>query len=682
MKPRLLQQLNEWMLAGALRPLDLAFTRFLNQQLPNLAPEVLLAAALVSERQGHGHVCLDLQAALNNPDTLLGPTSSQASAALRNQLESFLSPLTLNDWVSHLQSSEAVEVHWPASQQESKPRPLVLGGSPDRPLLYLRRYWQYEKSLEYQLTQRLKKSHPLPEQTADLVQQLFPPSPLTPQPDWQKLACILAARSHFAIITGGPGTGKTTTVVRLLALLQGLQLSSQQPFLQIRLAAPTGKAAARLNESLVKSLQSLQLTGEHQDQWKASLPQEVTTLHRLLGSQPNTRKFRHHPANPLTADLVVVDEASMVDVEMMANLLEALRPDARLILLGDKDQLASVEAGSILGDLCQQAEAGCYTPATAQLLQQLTGEEPRDPKTGKLLIDPQGTALNQATAMLRYSFRFNRFQGIGDLAAAVNQGHSSSQELAAIFAQDAQRTSSSITHLPIQSLQDSHFKKLIIQGYQPYLQALAAQPASDDPDHLTRWALQLFEAHQAFQLLTALRQGDWGVEGLNTWVYQTLRSTALGQQLFTEEEPLWYSGRPVLMTRNDYGLQLMNGDIGICLALPAEQPGQPSRLRVAFPDPQKGVRWVLPSRLQDVETVFAMTVHKSQGSEFQHTALVLPPANSPLLSKELLYTAITRSSQAFTLVTSNLKVLDQLVRKRIQRSSGLDLYALNPGDEQ
>src|SRR5699024_650381 len=218
-------------------------------------------------------------------------------------------------------------------------------------------------------------------------------------PDWQKIACLLAAKNRFAIITGGPGTGKTTTVVRLLALLQGLNLHQGLPALRIHLAAPTGKAAARLSESIAKSVSDLNTHQEIKDQ----VPTTASTLHRLLGTQPNSRHFRHHVANPLPTDCVVVDEASMMDVEMMAQLVDALPPQARLILLGDKDQLASVEAGSVLGDLCHTAEQGHYTPATQQTVQALSGET-----ISAEHVNAEGPAIAQATSMLRHSYRFDK----------------------------------------------------------------------------------------------------------------------------------------------------------------------------------------------------------------------------------------------------------------------------------
>ncbi|WP_114416590.1 exodeoxyribonuclease V subunit alpha [Marinospirillum perlucidum] len=679
MNPQLETDLRAWVEAGALRPLDLALTHFIGKETASQNPALLLAVALVSERSRHGHVCLDLQACLEHPQSLLTPAFTEDPAPLHQQLANWL-PASTADWVRELLSSPALSDarNGTTSQTAS---PLVLGGTPARPLLYLRRYWQDEQSVRQGLQARLQGHYSIPETASQLIASLFPPLPEgIPQPDWQKIASVIAALSQFAIITGGPGTGKTTTVVRLLALLQGLQLLEGKQPLQIRLAAPTGKAAARLNESLGHNIAALQLDGspltpEQQTLCRDQLPKEVTTVHRLLGSQPGTRHFRHDATNPLGADLVVVDEASMVDLEIMARLITALPPQARLILLGDKDQLASVEAGSLLGDLCEKAEAGGYTPATQEAVLALTGEPLKDPHSGQSLTDPQGSPLQQATAMLRHSFRFDRHPGIGQLAYRVNTGRASLKELQACFDEDRQRPDPSLAFLSITEPQDSAFLSLVTRGYLPYLQTLEEQQpaAGASQEELDTWAEAVFAQHRRFQLLTALRQGNWGVEELNAGIYQALRNTATGRRLLPAGQPLWYRGRPVLVTRNDYNLQLMNGDIGICLQLPGPTPEQPGPLRVAFPDAHKGVRWLLPSRLQAVETVFAMTVHKSQGSEFNHTALLLPPHDSPVLTKELLYTGITRSSEQFSLISSNRRVLEQLLLRKVERASGLNL---------
>ncbi|MBK1723094.1 exodeoxyribonuclease V subunit alpha [Thiocystis violacea] len=679
----LLTRLRPWVDAGALRPLDLALTAFIHEQAPEADAAVLLAVALVSERNGHGHVCLDLAAALAHPDDLLTRLRDDAmfSPQVRSELVGLLAGWTAQDWAQRLTQSPAVTNLQDLEQGgEADPpnpvTPLVLAGSCERPLLYLSRYWRYETRIRQGIAERLRRPVTMPEDALRrLLALVFGQE--ADADSWQQVACALAARSAFAIITGGPGTGKTTTVVRLLAVLQGLALGRGEPALRIRLAAPTGKAAARLNESIAARVASLPFGALPQgEQMRGQIPTEVTTLHRLLGPIPDSRHFRHHADNPLTADLVVVDEASMVDVEMMANLLDALRPDARLILLGDKDQLASVEAGAVLGDLCQRARGGHYRPETCAWLERVTGE-----RIDAELTDPEGRALDQCIAMLRRSYRFRPEGGIGALAQVVNEGVLDRQVVMDRFGaalqllnprgrakQDA--SLGRIQAVPLRGEQDPALDDLLREGYRGYLEVMVSRDPGDAADQvaLDDWARAVLDAHGRFQLLTALRRGPWGVEGLNARALDILVGPPEGRGQ-------WFPGRPVLVTRNDYGLRLMNGDIGLTLAVPVRRDGgAPQRvLRVAFPtgDGSGGIRWLLPSRLQAAETVFAMTVHKSQGSEFAHTALVLPDAPNPVLTRELVYTAITRSKETFTLLYSRDDVLRDALERQVRRMSGI-----------
>lgn len=698
---QLLNQLATWVNLGALSQLDLAFARFLSQEDPSANPYVLLTAALVSQRTSQGHVCLSLAEVLHQPESYLTedeflaqqapaqPLNLIAPLTAGQQLAQLLKGLSLETWLTHLTASSALLTASATSQLEAINSPLVLTTRP-QPLVYLRRYWAYEQQILRALQPRLEHNFQLDvTATQEILTQLFQLTPQQlsqgwqePQPNWQKLACALAAAASFSIITGGPGTGKTTTVVRLLALLQGLQIKAGQAPLTIRLAAPTGKAAARLKESLTGSLEELNLP-EDLAAVKQLIPTQVTTLHRLLGSQAKSREFRHNANNPLIADLLVVDEASMVDIEMLAKLLAALSPNCRLILLGDKDQLASVEAGSLLGDLCLTADAGNYTPATASWLAQATGQQLTDE-----FINPQGSPLAQVTSKLRLSYRFAAYPGIGKLAEAVNSGQASLSQLQAIFAayplypeqptdeQQIAANKASLNFIQLEKASQPNFlaplKQLIKAGYSRYLSLVFdEQPASNHPEEMANWAKKVFAAHQSFQLLTAVRKGTFGVEALNQLALASLKEMPQFNGRLATSNSHWYNGRPVLVTRNDYSLKLMNGDLGICLAEPNQKANQPPVLRVAFADGKGGIRWVLPSRLQEVETVFAMTVHKSQGSEFTHTALVLPATDNPVLTKELLYTAITRSSQAFTLVSANPEVLAASLKKQIVRASGL-----------
>ena len=723
--PELLALCERWVARGWLRDLDRALVRFLASEAPDAPTLLLLAAALASHQLGRGHVCLDINATLNAPDFALSLPPEGDDLTDPPPLPSdVLATLTLSEWQAAL--------HHPLLTSEGPGNtPLVVvtthsaSGTPST-RLYLRRYWQYEQSLHQHIAARLEatdteststegqRGRPIHWATGDashpgLLPQalniLFKPSNAL---DWQKTACALAARSRFGIITGGPGTGKTTTVVRLLALLQTLQLAQhpRQP-LRIRLAAPTGKAAARLNESIAGQVNALPLAelatllSEHSPSAAASeisIPTDVTTLHRLLGARPDTRHFRHSAAHPLALDVLVIDEASMVDIEMMAATLSALPAHAQCILLGDKDQLASVEAGSVLGDLCRRADAAYYTPATAEWLAQATGQPPPAE-----FIDPAGQPLDQAITMLRVSHRFNEHSGIGQLAKAINQpshAQSDREKQQAVIAV-LRHGYPDLNHLVMND--DAALDKLVIHGspssflnngedrrdhngqpiapptgYRHYLNVLHAQrprgePFEENPAIYNAWASEVLSAYSHFQLLCALRKGPWGVEGLNQRIASTLRREKL---LFGSDYTLekgWYEGRPVLVTQNDYGLKLMNGDIGITLAVPDPRNPQQKLLRVAFPtsDTDKPIRWVLPSRLHAVETVFAMTVHKSQGSEFLHTALLLPPTLNPILTRELVYTGITRAREWLTVVEAKRGVLHEAVVREVVRVSGV-----------
>lgn len=650
----LLALLERWLELGWLRPLDRALAGFFAGLDPHAEARVLLAAALASHQLGHGHVCLDLAATLAEPDFALSlPPEGEEGLADAWLPSRLLAGLTLDDWRSALAASPLV-----AGPEGEAERPLVLHGG----RLYLRRYWNYEQAVAHSLAARIRDDRPVPQDLSAWLERLFP-EPLVldgeRQTDWQKLACALAAASGFTLITGGPGTGKTTTVVRLLALLQA---TAEQP-LRIRLAAPTGKAAARLTESIGGQVASLPVD----EAVRRRIPTEVGTLHRLLGSLPDSRHFRHHAGNPLPLDVLVVDEASMIDLEMMACLLSALPAHARLLLLGDKDQLASVEAGALLGDLCRHAEQGHYQPERVRWLERVSGERLAHPA---LVPGAEGRhPLAQRILMLRHSRRFAGGSGIGQLARAVNEQRAGAAR-AVLGGGDE------VAGLRLRGEQDRALDRLLRQGrgralgYGHYLERMqATRPAPETPfadPAWTGWAAGVLAAFDQFRLLCAVRRGPWGVEGLNLRI-----AALLHRQGLLEADQGWYEGRPVLVTRNDYGLGLMNGDIGIALRLP-EQDGRPV-LRVAFPrnDGSGGLRFILPSRLGAVETVFAMTVHKSQGSEFAHTALMLPESLNPVLTKELLYTAITRARHWFTLLEPRPGVFEQAIARRVERQSGL-----------
>ncbi|HTN34261.1 MAG TPA: exodeoxyribonuclease V subunit alpha [Marinobacter sp.] len=691
--------LEQWQALEWIRPLDTGFARLIRdlseEQAQPVKPLVLLLAALVSHQVGRGHVCIDLANLLQDagttlslpPDDVQRPVNHDERSPTRCPMPGdLLAGLSLNECISLLQESYAVS-------DGSLTSPLVLNET----RLYLRRFWRYEQQIAGGIHRRLSQPSPLADAQSDaantLSRALTTLFGTSEQVDYQKLACALAARNHFAVITGGPGTGKTTTVVNLLAALQAVAGEQGRKY-RIRLAAPTGKAAARLNESIGGAVSRLPLAQLPGQVGLDDIPTRVTTLHRLLGSRPDTRQFRHNQDNPLRVDILVIDEASMVDVDLMASVFDALPPHAQLILLGDKDQLASVDAGAVLGELCQRAGRAHYTPDTANWLSAVTGHT-----LPEALLDAGGQPLDQAVAMLRKSYRFDKNSGIGTLAEAVNSNALNEEILKACRTgsfedviwlngqADRPRLDDTlalicthaVTGIPAAFHNQGRERRVNGQllpppvGYQHYLNLINNHTLNSESPR-SAWddlARQVLTAFADFQILCALRKGPWGVEGINDLVARHL----LSEKLIPRAEG-WYAGRPVLVTGNDYNLGLMNGDIGITLNVPWDQSeqGEPKlTLRVAFPagDGTGDIRWISPSRLQQLETVYAMTVHKSQGSEFNHTCLVLPDRLSPVMTRELIYTGITRARNWFSLITGDANVFRNSVRQQVVRASGL-----------
>lgn len=617
--------------AGELRRLSGAFARFI-AQLDSVPAPVVLAAAVLSELEGHGHSCLQLADLARGPAELLGWSEEQWQDLARSA-----GPLPKKPagWAKLLHGCSQV---WTPGEFDVE-QPLVLDG--DR--LYLRRYWRDEQLVANAVRARAETAQPVDVALVrDWLERLFPRQADSLAPDWQKLACAVAMRGAIAIITGGPGTGKTYTVARLLALLFATAPEAQHQ--RIALAAPTGKAAARLKQSIDKALNELA------DRVGADLPlRELTTrmgaartLHSLLGARPDTRAFAHHRGNPLDVDVLIVDEASMVHLEMMGSLLDALPPTATLILLGDKDQLASVEAGAVLGDLCHEAGRGHYDDDTLRYVEQASGEvipaEFRAP----------GGPLAQQTVMLRHSRRFGG--PIGQLALAVNRGEAE-RAVAVLRAREGGVRW-------IEHAQQAHILQLAQQGYAPYLELLRAGSGAGLHEDWVRQVLQHFEK---FRILCAVRDGEWGVAGLNEAIETRLEAAHL-----LRRGGEWYVGRPVMVTRNDYATRVFNGDIGVTLP----DPARAGALRVWFLEGEN-VRSVLATRLRNAETAFAMTVHKSQGSEFAHTVLALPRERNAVLTRELVYTGITRASREFTLITPSAAVLVEAIGVKTHRTSGL-----------
>jgi len=456
--------------------------------------------------------------------------------------------------------------------------------------LYLHRYFRYESRLAEQVRAMAAASVPLVE-NVQLLDSLFNGVELGI--DWQKMAARVALQKVLTIICGGPGTGKTTTVVKILALL--LQSTNQN--LDIALAAPTGKAAMRLSESIGSSLGRLEMP----EKIRSAIPRQAATLHRLLGVRLQSPQFRHNREKPLGWDVVVVDEASMVDLAMMSKLVDALKPGARLLLLGDKDQLASVESGAVLGDFIE--------------------------------------SLPENTVELKKTYRFD--DNIKSLAESINSGQS---ERSWAILQDPDVTNVTILR--------SDLLSYICKQYAKFMEEVFCSP---EPD-----VRRIFAAFSSFQVLCATHYGNRGVDGINRMV-----ESSLARRGFACRPDSWYPGRPVLISRNDYSLDLFNGDIGICLPDTFE-----GSLKVWFEKADGRLESYSPFRLPACQTVFAMTIHKSQGSEFDEVMVVLPEEDNRILSRELLYTAVTRARKSVKLVADQ-PILVQALSRSIERFSGL-----------
>lgn len=588
--------------SDSIRSLDWHF----GQLLETLAASepVVLAGVLTSKALSRGDSCLPLGQLLE----ILAEWSLETSLA---------------QWQQWLQNSAVV----------GEDKPLVFDGE----RIYLNRYWQFERALAYRLGVGPLKGAPAPSKVKPVLNKLFDEAGANV--DWQRVAAAQACQRQLLVVSGGPGTGKTTTVTRLLALLQQLAIKERGEPLAVALVAPTGKAAARLSESIAgaraKLPESLQQAAE-------AIPDHASTIHRLLGVIPGRNYFQHNENNPLLLDLLIIDEASMIDLSLMTHLFVAVAAQTRVILLGDRDQLASVEAGSVLADICEFIEQGVSPKLEDYLVR--CGAVPAN----TLTVHTEGAPeICDNLVMLRQSYRFGERSGIGQLARAVNQGDAN---LALRHLQD-KRYEAEISWRDLSAESYGYVLEKTMVAAEAYLSALSQQ----------RPMTEVFQRFSQFQLLVALRQGDFGVEGINTRLQRQLHRRHL------LAKPIgWCEGLPVMVTSNDHTQQLYNGDIGI---FARDDHGT---LMVAFESANSpdGIRWVLPSRLPEHDVVFAMTVHKSQGSEFSEVLLLLPRQGGGNPTRELLYTGITRARNRFALVADEYSV-KRACHNQTRRRSGL-----------
>ena len=554
-------------------PLDLHFADFIMRIDRHPCDELWWGAALASHSAGRGHSCFNLA------DAFVGGASPFLSVPGKPP------PADLCQWLKMLPSCDTVGAPLDYT-------PLILDQSGR---LYLHRCWKYEQQVA---TGVLSRSIPLVTNETQLDAALgryFPSD--SGAPDLQRSAARMALTHRFSVISGGPGTGKTATVARILALLLHMAGDSHP---EIVLAAPTGKAAMRLHQSILHAAERLALP----DEIKAGLPSEVSTIHRLLGVQVRRGGFRHDRNNRLSCDVLVVDEASMVDLQLMAALLSALRDDARVILLGDRNQLASVEAGAVLADICDSAQLA-----------------------------------NVPVTQLAKSYRFGADSGIAALSNLINSGENAA---AAELLKSGQHPDIQWKLLPSGRAFEVAVRVAATAGYAGYLQAETPE------DALAKLG--------SFRILSPLRSGPCGIENLNRLCLSAI---------FPEQKNDVQECRllPLMITGNNYELGLFNGDTGVFM----EREGRPA---VWFENLDGGVRHISPLRLPPGETAFALTVHKSQGSEFDRVLLILPERFSDVLSRELLYTAVTRA-RCHLEIWGTEEVLRQTIDRRTLRTSGL-----------
>jgi exodeoxyribonuclease V alpha subunit len=607
--------------AGVLAAADVHVARRLSALLDEQDETVQLAVALAVRGPRLGHVYVDLASAARS--TIVESEEPVALATLPWP--------AVADWRAKVAASPLVadgETTVPAS-----PRPLRLAGS----RLYLDRYFNEERRIAADIAALSTGSvdDVNVDLLADGIARLFPDAGPN---DRQTLAAATALLRRFSVIAGGPGTGKTTTVARIAALLVEQASSGGAVPSLIALAAPTGKAAARLQEAMHEQAALLSVDVATR---AALLELSASTLHRLLGWRPDSsNRFRHHRANRLPHDVIIVDETSMVSLSLMSRLVEAVRPGARLILVGDPGQLTSIEAGAVLGDIVGPALEALTMSAGA-----LTAVQRATRRTFTVTAAPAGQTIGDCIVVLDHVHRFG-----GTIAALATAISTADPDAAiALLASGA----ADVTWLPVDvATADAPQLNVVKEHAVESARAMIAAATAGD-------ATAALAALGAFRVLCAHRRGPYGAAH---WMATITRWLARDIDAF-DPTAEWYVGRPLMVTENDYSLKLYNGDVGVVVATDHET------VTAAFERQGQVVRFS-PTRLAAIDTVYAMTIHKSQGSQFGAAAVLLPPADSPILTRELLYTAVTRASRRL-IVAGSEATIRQAIERPAARASAL-----------
>jgi exodeoxyribonuclease V alpha subunit len=566
-------------------------------------------AYLISKKLSEGHICLPL-----------------------NDVEEEIKDAPFIDEKAVLQSVKKLATEPFVAAIDEPKQPFVLHNN----RLYLQRYFNYETQILTRLKAFVETEKQYAEErtkslkaNTDFIQSLFPQQnsgKAANEINWQLVAAIIAVLNDFSIITGGPGTGKTTTVAKVLAILFKIDTS-----IKVALAAPTGKAAVRMAESLKKA--SLDMPVAIAQRFEAIIP---GTIHRLLGYIPNSPYFKHNAENPVNFDVVIIDESSMIDVALFSKLLQAIGNNTRLILLGDKDQLASVEAGSLFGDLCNAQPAFTISAKKAELINNFFSDT-LNQVTNDFIVAADSHLLFEHIVELKQSHRFSSDRGIGKLSKAII---TNDEKVVKSFIETAD------SEVTIDTKYEENIFESFVKGYVNYIKETDIKKALARLNEL--------------RVLCAIREGEQGLYALNRKIEKYLQ-----QKKLIKPNAEFYEHRPVIVTKNYYDLGLFNGDVGII------RPDENKVLKAWFEDSSGALKSVLPGFIAEAETVYAMTIHKSQGSEYDHVLVVLPDAPElPLLTAELLYTGVTRAKTS-VVIQATEEVIAETAKRRVKRASGI-----------